>query len=198
MAVDSPNALSRHLRHTAGLAEAEPTDGQLLARFADEREEAAFTELVRRHGPMVLGVCRRIAGNVHDADDAFQATFLILARKARSLAGTPVLGGWLYGVAYRCALKAKAVAARRRAKEATAARPEGVEAMAEQTDVLAVIEQELGRLPKRYREPLVTISPPFGARAMSVTPRSTSSRVRVFTGMSSTPYNGATAWMAAN
>ena len=155
MAVDSPNALSRHLRHAAGLTEPDPADGQLLGRFAGDRDEAAFAELVRRHGPMVLGVCRRISGNPHDADDAFQATFLVLARKARGLAGQPALGGWLYGVAHRAALKAKAVAARRRAKEAAAARPEGVETMPEQADALAVIEQELGRLPKRYREPLV-------------------------------------------
>ena len=155
MAVDPPNALSRHLRHAAGLTEPDPADGQLLGRFAGDRDEAAFAELVRRHGPMVLGVCRRVSGNPHDADDAFQATFLVLARKARRLAGQPALGGWLYGVAHRAALKAKAVAARRRAKEAAAARPEGVETMPEQADVLAVIEQELGRLPERYREPLV-------------------------------------------
>jgi RNA polymerase sigma factor (sigma-70 family) len=154
MAVDSSNALARHLR-AANSSDAGATDGQLLDRFAADRDGGAFAELVRRHGPMVLGVCRRITGNVHDAEDAFQATFLVLARKARELSNGTVLGAWLHGVAHRSARKARAVAARRRAKEVAAARFEGVEEMAEPSDALAVIEQELGRLPKRYREPLV-------------------------------------------
>jgi RNA polymerase sigma factor (sigma-70 family) len=153
MAVDSANTLVRRLRGVAGLLEPGPTDGQLLARFATARDEAAFAELVRRHGPMVLGVCRRVAGE-SEADDAFQATFIVLARKARTLADQSALGAWLHGVAYRAALKARAVTRKRRAKEAAAARPEGIE-MAAPSDVLAVIEQELSRLPNRYREPLV-------------------------------------------
>ncbi|MCI0701720.1 MAG: sigma-70 family RNA polymerase sigma factor [Planctomycetia bacterium] len=153
---DSPNTLSRQLRHAARLPEPDsPSDGELLGRFANQQDEHAFAELVRRHGPMVLGVCRRITGNSHDADDAFQATFLVLARKAGRLAEQSALGAWLYGVAHKAALKARAVALRRRAKETTAARPEGTEAMADSSDVLAVIEQELARLPKKYREPLV-------------------------------------------
>jgi len=155
MAVDSPNALSRHLRHKAGLAETTVTDGELLDRFAAERDEGAFAELVRRHGPMVLGVCRRVAGNADDADDAFQAVFLVLVRKARGLTELPALGGWLYGVARRAALKARATAVRRRMKEAAAAWPEGIEEAPEQADTLAEIEQELLRLPRRYREPLI-------------------------------------------
>jgi RNA polymerase sigma-70 factor (ECF subfamily) len=79
------------------------TDGQLLECFVARREEAAFAALVRRHGPMVLGVCRRILDHSHDADDAFQATFLVLVRKAASVTPRELVGNWLYGVAYRTA-----------------------------------------------------------------------------------------------
>src|SRR5262245_40769793 len=91
------------------------TDGQLLECFLARREEAAFAALVRRHGPMVLGVCRRVLHNAHDAEDAFQATFLVLVRKAASFLPRRALGNWLYGVAHHTALKARAAAVRRRA-----------------------------------------------------------------------------------
>ena len=77
------------------------SDAQLIERFATRRDEAAFEVLVRRHGPTVLGVCRRILGNSHDAEDAFQATFLVLARKAASIARREMVAGWLYAVARR-------------------------------------------------------------------------------------------------
>src|SRR4051794_4346160 len=97
--------------------DAERSDGQLLEQFLTLRQEGAFTELVRRHGPMVYGVCRRVLGNATDADDAFQATFLVLVRKANSLTSRAVLGDWLHGVARNTALKARGLAARRRVKE---------------------------------------------------------------------------------
>src|SRR5438105_11050539 len=112
------NPVMRQLRVAAVLCHGDGrSDGQLLEAFADRREEAAFTALLRRHGPMVLGVCRRVLRNAHDADDAFQATFLVLVRKAASVRPRELVGNWLYGVAYRTALKAKALAVKRSAKE---------------------------------------------------------------------------------
>ena len=93
------------------------TDGQLLESYVARGEEAAFEALVRRHGPMVLGVCRRILNHGHDAEDAFQATFLVLVRKAASIVPREVVGNWLYGVACRTAMKARAMAAKRRMRE---------------------------------------------------------------------------------
>src|SRR5689334_23319132 len=94
-----------------------PTDRDLLRAFAATRDEAAFAALVRRHGPLVLGVCRRVLADAPEADDAFQAVFLVLARRAGSLRRPEQVASWLYGVAVRCARRVRAAAAARRAKE---------------------------------------------------------------------------------
>jgi RNA polymerase sigma factor (sigma-70 family) len=150
----------RFLRQfVAGGAGGDTTDRQLLQRFASQREEAAFAALVQRHGPMVLGACRRVLQDPHDADDAFQATFLVLARKAGSLARPEKLANWLYGVACRTAARAKAQAVRRRVHErqftdmpSADARPNGAEPLHE---LRLVLDEELQRLPDKYRAPLV-------------------------------------------
>src|SRR5262245_52294136 len=101
MSNDGLGIVVRHLHRLAGRAEGdESTDGQLLAQFLSRHDEEAFTTLVRRHGPMVWGACRRVLGDEHAAEDAFQATFLVLLRRARSLrAESKSLAGWLYTVA---------------------------------------------------------------------------------------------------
>jgi RNA polymerase sigma factor (sigma-70 family) len=144
-----------HLRAaTAGPAAGEATDAELLGRFVRGRDEAAFTALVRRHGPLVLGVCRRVLGNVHDAEDAFQATFLVLVRRAASLRSPEALGSWLYGVAYRAASEARRAAVRRRAKEAKAV-PRAETKTDGPEELRAALDQELAGLPERYRAAVV-------------------------------------------
>jgi RNA polymerase sigma factor (sigma-70 family) len=130
------------------------TDGQLLAQFLTQRDEAALTTLVRRHGPMVLGVCRRVLGNAADAGDAFQATFLVLVRKAASLTARAVLGDWLHGVARRTAANDQRVSARRRAKEQAMARPEA-QGRQVRDDWSPLLDEALDRLPEKYRLPIV-------------------------------------------
>ena len=121
------------------------TETDLWQRYVRERDEAAFETLVRRHGPMVLGVCRRILHHEQDAEDAFQATFLVLVRKAASLRSPPALANWLHGVARRTALAARSAAAKRRAKEA-AFLPPTVTLRGPWDDFWPVLDQELGRL----------------------------------------------------
>jgi RNA polymerase sigma factor (sigma-70 family) len=132
------------------------SDTQLLARFVAGRDEAAFEALLRRHGSMVLAVCRRVLGHVHDAEDAFQAAFLILARKAGSVARADSLGCWLHRVAYRVALEARAGNARRAAREKLIGElPEVAVAPAEPQDWRPLLDEELNRLPQKYREAVV-------------------------------------------
>jgi membrane fusion protein (multidrug efflux system) len=114
------------------------------------RDEAAFESLILRHGPMVFGVCRRVLANVHDAEDAFQATFLVLVRKAASIRRRKALGAWLYGVAYRTALEARGAMAKRRAKEAKVKTPAEA-ATPGKDDLREVLDRELAALPERYR-----------------------------------------------
>jgi RNA polymerase sigma factor (sigma-70 family) len=130
-------------------------DADLLASFLSCRDENAFAALVRRHGPMVWGVCRRLLYNHHDAEDAFQATFLILLRKAASVRPRDLLANWLHGVAFRTALKAKTMASRRRQRERQLAES-SEPAVAERMDDLApLLDQELNRLPEKYRVAIV-------------------------------------------
>jgi RNA polymerase sigma factor (sigma-70 family) len=136
-------------------------EGQLLERFMAQGDNSALEALVERHGPMVLGVCRRRLGSQHDVDDAFQATFLILIRKARALRDYHRLGPWLHGVAYRVSARARADAARRHALEESAARAESDAAaqapdgLAHQAEICAVIDEEIARLPTAHRTAIV-------------------------------------------
>jgi RNA polymerase sigma factor (sigma-70 family) len=147
-----------HLRSAVRAGGADLTDGQLLTCFVEQRDEAAFEALLRRHGPMVLGVCRRVLRSHQDAEDAFQATFLVLIRKAASVRSRETVANWLYGVAYNAARKARAVAARRQAREKQMTQvpepdvePPGMLGC----DVQALLDKELSGLPQRYRLPLV-------------------------------------------
>jgi RNA polymerase sigma factor (sigma-70 family) len=130
------------------------TDGQLLERYVRSRDDAAFAALVRRHGPMVWGVCRRFLRSHQDAEDAFQATFLVLVRKAASVVS---VANWLYGVAHQTALKARAIAAKRRSREKqVTAMPEPEVLQHELWDDLQpLLDQELSRLPDKYRAAII-------------------------------------------
>src|SRR5262245_26174270 len=148
----------QHLRRAAlSPCTSGPTDGELLKWFITRRDGDAFAALVRRHGPMVLGVCRRIVGNVHDAEDAFQATFLVLVRRAGSLRDLDLVGAWLHGVACRTAKKARSLLARRRRRERHVEEvPHPViEDGGPRDDWRPLLDRELGRLPDIYRVPVV-------------------------------------------
>jgi RNA polymerase sigma factor (sigma-70 family) len=150
--------LVRCLRTMAGGRQpAELTDRQLLLGFSARADQTAFAALVERHGPMVLHVCRRVLRQEQDAEDAFQATFLVLARKAGSIHRTEALASWLHGVAYRVALRAKRDAGRRRAHEREA-QPMSAKAAAGEVDwreVQAALDEEIQTLPEKYRAPFV-------------------------------------------
>ena len=133
----------------------EITDSELLGRFVARRDEVAFEALVQRHGAMVLGVCRRVVGQEQDAEDAFQATLLVLARKAASVQPREAVGRWLYGVAHHTALKARAAAAKRRAKERQAPMAAPSHPPDCHFEIRAVLDQELSRLPDAYRSAVV-------------------------------------------
>ena len=135
------------------------TDGQILERFTNrdgDGDELAFASLVERHGPMVLRVCRTVLRDAHEAEDAFQATFLILALKAGSIRGRDSLTSWLYSVAYNVAATARSSAARRRSHELKAAQTRSLAFTEDaQDDLGPVIHEELDRIPERYRTVLV-------------------------------------------
>jgi RNA polymerase sigma factor (sigma-70 family) len=152
------NKVIQHLRRTVlrqdgcGL-----TDGQLLECFVSRRETAALETLVQRHAPMVWNVCRRMLHNHHDAEDAFQATFLVLVRKAASIKPRDMVGNWLYGVAHLTAMKARATTAKRRARERQVVdMPEPAETERDWgRDLYPILDQQLSRLPDKYRVAIV-------------------------------------------
>jgi RNA polymerase sigma factor (sigma-70 family) len=148
----------RHLRDLFGAGSVIGLgDGQLLARYSSSKDEAAFEALVSRHGPMVLATCRAILKNEHDVEDAFQATFLVLAKKARSIRGGDALGGWLHRVAYRASVKASIEAKRRRQKEAEASAMAPLDASRPgfETELKPILHEEIDRLPEGHRLPVV-------------------------------------------
>jgi RNA polymerase sigma factor (sigma-70 family) len=148
--------LSR-LRKLARNAEAGSEDAELLDRFVHGQDRSAFAALVERHGTMVLAVGRRVLGEWHAAEDVFQATFLVLARKASSIRRGTALSGWLYGVAHRLAMRARVDATRRSARESRvlARRVTDASAGVMRQEMLAILDDELARLPEKLRLPLV-------------------------------------------
>jgi RNA polymerase sigma factor (sigma-70 family) len=150
--------LIHYLRRAAPRAEGPAmTDTHLLERFAAEGDEAAFEQLARRHGPMVLGVCRRVLGDAHDAEDALQATFLLLARKPASAARCRSAGGWLHTVAYRVSLRARRAARGTRELPPDESPAPALDPASEAAwrEVRRAIDEEVSRLPEKYRAPFV-------------------------------------------
>ncbi|HVK14080.1 MAG TPA: sigma-70 family RNA polymerase sigma factor, partial [Gemmataceae bacterium] len=149
----------RQLRANTGPEGADPaSDRELLDGFASGRDQAAFERLVARHGPMVLDVCRRGLANEADAEDAFQATFLVLARKAGRIGWGELVANWLYGVARRTAARARVEAAKRRARESAAPSPQASPDPLDRVtarELLDLLDEEISRVPVRYRGPLV-------------------------------------------
>ena len=162
MSRPDPRALVSQIQRLTGDAPDDCPDGQLLERFRTRSDQAAFAALVRRHGPLVWGVCRRVLGDRHDAEDAFQAAFLVLAKKADSIRRAESLGAWLHSVARQLALRARRGRARRH--EAEAGRGAGGAAPAAAgepgeelslREALAILDEEIGRLPEKFRGPVV-------------------------------------------
>jgi RNA polymerase sigma factor (sigma-70 family) len=141
---------------TEATLDLEQTDGELIRAFVERKCPAAFGELVLRHGSMVLGVCLRVLRHRQDAEDAFQATFLVLARKAGSVSPRNAVGNWLHGVALQTAVRARAITMKRRQRETTVPSvPEPAAREAGWDDVAEVVDAELGRLPNHYRAVLL-------------------------------------------
>ncbi len=156
--MSSHAALARHLRRLAAPARGTAADAELLGRFVRHGDQDAFAALVARHGPMVLGVCRRVLAGAADAEDAFQATFLLLARKAAGLHNPAALSAWLHGVALRVARKAHAAGARHPAAPLADnlpdGRPDPLDTLSSR-ELLGILDEEVSRLPETYRLPVV-------------------------------------------
>ena len=127
------------------------TDGQLLGRFVEQRDDTAFAALVKRHGPMVWGVCSRALGNHHDAEDAFQAAFLVLFRKAGSVRPREMVVNWLHGVARRAAWQVRRIESRRREKQVTELPERPAVQKHDVQELQTLLDEELGNLPDKYR-----------------------------------------------
>ncbi|HLJ93179.1 MAG TPA: sigma-70 family RNA polymerase sigma factor [Gemmataceae bacterium] len=159
MATTSLRALLHQLRRIAGVPAGGLADAQLLERFVNDHDGAAFEVLVWRHGPMVLNVCRRLLHQEQDAEDAFQATFLTLVRKAPAISKRHAVASWLYKVAYRIALEAKAAASERKLRESQVTQlPQPSQAtpdLAAWHELRAVLDEEVHRLPAKYRLPVI-------------------------------------------
>jgi RNA polymerase sigma factor (sigma-70 family) len=158
MAQTQGTILLRQIRRlVAAQCPSQQLDRQLLQRFLADRDEASFAALVQRHGTMVLGVCRSVLHHQQDAEDVFQAAFLVLARKAHTVRKQQALGSWLHGVAYRLALKAKARVNRRRAREKPAEDQMSASSADDLTwrELRLILHEELHGLPDKYRAPLL-------------------------------------------
>lgn len=151
------NPILEHIRSLAARGDSSTCDAELLRQFVSHREESAFETLLRRHGPMVLRVARRIAGNDADAEDVFQATFLLLARRADAIRKRESVAGWLHGVAHRLALSARSKRIRRQQCEKKAAAMRQVESAPESawSELEETLHEVLSQLPAKYRTPLV-------------------------------------------
>jgi len=158
MATSQISGVLQHLRRTVLLRDgAGLTDGQLLEDYLSRRNEVALAALVRRHGPMVWGVCRRVLRNYHDAEDAFQATFLVLVRKAASIVPREMVANWLYGVAHQTALNARGTAAKKKGRERQVKEMPEPAAVAQDLwcDLQPLLDEELSHLPDKYRSVIV-------------------------------------------
>src|SRR5262245_5913133 len=157
MAHTLADALLGYLSRLTESRRDEVPDAALLQRFVGEREEAAYSALLRRHASLVWGVCWRLTGHVQEAEDAFQATFLVLARNASTVRNGESLASWLYGVAYRVATRARQRAARRHAIELQAASERTASADSSESwrELQAALDDEVARLPNIYRAPFV-------------------------------------------
>src|SRR5581483_11833513 len=157
MANGSESSVTHYLRRMLSSSCAGAlTDAQLLERFADHHDDAAFEVLVWRHGPPVLGVCRRVLRHEQDAEDAFQATFLTLARKAKSIGKHEAIGSWLHRVAFRVALRAKSMADKRNAHRTPLLDvADKIPSDPIWHDLRPVLDEEVDRLPSKYRLPFI-------------------------------------------